>query len=81
MAYNAAPPQRRGNGELVAGILLGLVLTALVAMATIWAIGALSGPSATFAEPPVVTSDDMAEARPTAAWPFRKEWLTPRPKS
>jgi hypothetical protein len=70
--------QPNGSGQFLIGLGLGLALVLLLALVTLFELGRL----------PVGAPDDVGapavqaapEARPTAVWRFRSEWLTPSPR-
>jgi len=75
--------QPSDSRQLLLGVLFGFLLMIGTMLATLWGLGALSAPAiASPHEHIVITSDqlDMIDARPTAVWRFRDEWLTPRSK-
>jgi hypothetical protein len=77
VAYGGVPSGSRATRELVAGIVLGLICAAVIALLALFALGRLSLPRSPLPTyPPAVV-----EPRPTPLWPFREEWLTPRPKT
>lgn len=83
MATMGPASQPNDTRQLLLGMLLGFLLMIGTMLATLWGIGALSAPTiAAPREHIVITSDqlDQIEAKPTAVWRFRDEWLTPRPK-
>jgi quinol-cytochrome oxidoreductase complex cytochrome b subunit len=74
----ASPPNDpRATRELIAGVVLGLLCAVVIVLLALFAFGYLVLPRSPIPTyPPVVT-----EPRPTPFWPFREEWLTPRPKA
>ena len=72
--------------QLVLGMLVGFILMVGTMLGAMWAMGAFPPGGATAVDvarqPIVISSDelDTADAKPTAVWRFRKEWLTPQPK-
>lgn len=79
MAIGSAPGNPRGERELLAGVALGLLCALATVVIVLFATGAIALPRSTLPTYPPEFSD--SEARPTPQWPFRDEWLTPRPKS
>ncbi|HZQ99076.1 MAG TPA: hypothetical protein VFC93_09700 [Chloroflexota bacterium] len=76
------PTPRAPDQRFLAGIVLGAALVVVLAMVLTTLIGRPAGVlPATHDGPIVLTSEDVAAAAtPTPpAWPFRAEWLTPRP--
>jgi hypothetical protein len=78
----AARPAHGGRaGEacrFAGGLVLGLVAAAATVLLALWAFGYLGA-----AEPAAdrqYAIQAPAEPRPAPYWPFRDEWLTPRPK-
>jgi hypothetical protein len=70
------PGGSRQSRELLAAVVLGLICAAVVVLLVLFAFGRLSLPRSPLPTyPPAVV-----EPRPTPQWPFRDEWLTPRPK-
>ena len=70
-----------GNGRFVVGLVLGLVFVAVIVLATLALLGYVGAADAELEARPVqsITSDDLTPApKPTAAWRFRADWLTPR---
>jgi hypothetical protein len=60
----------------VAGVALGLLCAIATLTIVLFATGAIELPRSTLPTYP----PEFSEARPTPQWPFREEWLTPRPK-
>ena len=78
MAIGSAPHNPREARELMAGVALGILCAIATLVIVLFATGAIALPRSTLPTyPPEYSS---AEARPTPQWPFREEWLTPRPK-
>ena len=78
MAIGSAPRTPLEERELLAGIALGLLCATATLVIVLFATGAIELPRSTLPTyPPEYTT---SEARPTPQWPFREEWLTPRPK-
>jgi hypothetical protein len=76
VAIGSAPRSPREERELAAGVALGLLCATATLLIVLFATGAIELPRSTLpAYPP-----EFSEARPTPQWPFRNEWLTPRPK-
>jgi hypothetical protein len=74
------PTPRAPDHRFLAGIVLGAALVVVLAMLLTSLIGRPAAvPPATHDGPIVVTSGDVAAAPTPPAWPFRAEWLTPRP--
>jgi hypothetical protein len=72
------PPS--GNRQFVVGLLLGLVFIAVIVLATLAFGGYIGTADAELEAGSVqsITSDDLTPApKPTAAWRFRADWLTP----
>ena len=79
MAIGSAPRNPREERELLAGIALGLLCALATVVIVLFATGYIALPRSTLPTYPPQYTD--SEARPTPQWPFRDEWLTPRPKS
>jgi hypothetical protein len=65
-------------GGFIPAMLVALVVTAATVLFALWVLGYLGA-----AEPAPSRQYAIqypAEPRPTPYWPFREEWLTPRPK-
>ena len=78
MAAHALGRERPGEaGRFVLGVLLGLVAMAATVLLALWMLGYLG---ASEPAPRQYAVHYPAEPRPTPYWPFREEWLTPRPK-
>lgn len=74
MAVQGAPG---GDRQLVAGFALGLAAALFVLLVALAALGYVALPKGNIPTYP----PDVAEPRGTAVWPFRDEWLTPRPRA
>ena len=79
MAIGSAPRSPREERELVAGFALGLLCALATLVIVLFATGAIALPRSTLPTYPPEYS--AGEVRPTPQWPFRDEWLTPRPRS
>jgi hypothetical protein len=78
VAVHAAHDHRRGEaGRFVLGALAGLVAMAATVLFALWVLGYVGTAEPA---PRQYAVHYPAEARPTPYWPFREEWLTPRPK-
>lgn len=77
-AHATARRGRSGEvGRFALGVLVGLLAVATTVVAALWVLGYIGGAE------PAPRQDAIhypAEPRPTPYWPFREEWLTPRPK-
>jgi hypothetical protein len=60
------------SGQFVIGLVLGLAIVLLTGLATLYELGYFP------AQAEAVES--VPAPKPTAAWRFRSEWLTPQPK-
>jgi len=70
--------QPSGSGQFLIGLVFGLVFMVVLALGTLFELGYFPA-----GEPAVAgarTVQDVPEPKPTAAWRFRSEWLTPQPK-
>jgi hypothetical protein len=74
-----APRNPHEGRELLAGMLLGLLCAMATLLIVLFASGAIALPRSNL--PPLVPEVSDSEVRPTPQWPFREEWLTPRPKN
>jgi hypothetical protein len=66
------------NSQFLVGVALGLAFMLLTVLGTLYGLGYLSSQDGVAGSASVVR--DAPEARPTAVWRFRSEWLTPQPK-
>ena len=76
------PGQRDDARQFVAGALFGVVVLVLVTFVTLALTGYIDLSSLVYDWRPEWNKNDaiIVESKPTAVWPFREEWLTPRPK-
>jgi hypothetical protein len=70
--------QRSGSVQFLLGAGVGLAFMLLTALGVLYGLGYWPAPDGPVADAQV--DRDVPEPRPTAAWRFRSEWLTPRPK-
>jgi hypothetical protein len=75
VAYGTVPGGSSGGRDLLVGLALGLLAAAVIALTLLFALGYLRLPASPLPSYP----PSVAEPRPTPLWPFREEWLTPRP--
>lgn len=71
------PGGSHDNRELIVGLVLGLICAAVIALLVLFALGRLILPRSPLPTYP----PSVVEPRPTPLWPFRDEWLTPRPRT
>jgi hypothetical protein len=75
---NVQSGQPSRSGQFLVGVALGLTFMLLTVLATLYGLGYISARDEGAADDAVAR--DVPEARPTAVWRYRSEWLTPQPK-
>ena len=72
--------QPHGGRQFAIGLVVGVLFVLLTTLAGLYELGYLSREPTEALEARPATAQDAAEARPTPAWRFRSEWLTPHPR-
>jgi hypothetical protein len=70
--------QPSGSGQFAIGLLIGLALAAMTVLGALYQLGYFPAGDSAIERAPIAR--DVPEARPTAVWRFRSEWLTPGPR-
>jgi hypothetical protein len=75
-----APEPSGADGAFWMGLAVAFVTMVVVAVGTLYVLGAFSQPAQSTLTGRVFTAEDLTPApKPTAVWKFRAEWQKPEP--